>query len=87
MEDYIFSNRRGTVFTFTKDYAAFGLNQPMMYSMIDFDGGGRFVLEVTDCEPDAIDIGMHVEMSLRRKYSDEPRGIYGYYWKAIPIVE
>jgi hydroxymethylglutaryl-CoA synthase len=87
MEDYIFSNRSGTVFSFTKDYAAFGLNQPMIYSMIDFDGGGRFVLEVTDCEPDAIDIGMRVEMSLRRKYSDEPRGIYGYYWKAIPIVE
>jgi 3-hydroxy-3-methylglutaryl CoA synthase len=87
MEDYTFSNRKGKVFSFTKDYAAFGLNQPMIYGMIDFDDGGRFVLEITDCEADAIDIGMCVEMSLRRKYFDEPRGIYGYFWKAIPIVE
>ena len=53
--------------------------------MIDFDGGGRFVLDITDCEPGTLKVGMPVEMTLRRKYFDENRGIHGYFWKAMPV--
>jgi len=86
-EDYCFSDKRAVLFSYTADHTASSVNPPLIYGMIDFDGGGRFVFELTDCEPDAIDIDMRVEMSLRRKYSDEPRGIHGYFWKAIPIIE
>ncbi len=87
MEDYCFSDKRGVVFSYTADHVAASINPPLLYGMIDFDGGGRFVFEITDCERDWLKIGMPVEMSLRRKYLDEPRGIHGYFWKAVPIRE
>lgn len=85
MEDYCFSDKRGVVFSYTADHVASSIDPPLLYGMIDFDGGGRFVFELTDCERDSLKVGMPVEMSLRRKYLDELRGIHGYFWKAIPI--
>jgi 3-hydroxy-3-methylglutaryl CoA synthase/uncharacterized OB-fold protein len=87
MEDYCFSDKRGVVFSYTADHVASSIDPPLLYGMIDFDGGGRFVFELTDCERNSLKIGMPVEMSLRRKYLDELRGIHGYCWKAIPIKE
>jgi len=87
MEDYRFSDKRGVVFSYTADHVASSIDPPLLYGMIDFDGGGRFVFEFTDYERDLLKVGMPVEMSLRRKYFDKPRGIHGYFWKAIPIRE
>jgi hydroxymethylglutaryl-CoA synthase len=79
MEDYCFSDKKGVVFSYTADHVASSIDPPLLYGMIDFDGGGRFVFEITDCEHDSVKVGMPVEMSLRRKYLDEPRGIHGYF--------
>jgi hydroxymethylglutaryl-CoA synthase len=87
MEDYSFSDKRGVLFSYTADHVAASINPPLLYGMIDFEGGGRFVFELTDCEHESLRIGMPVEMSLRRKYFDELRGIHGYFWKATPIRE
>jgi hydroxymethylglutaryl-CoA synthase len=87
MEDYRFSDKRGTLFSYTADHVASSIDPPLLYGMIDFDGGGRFVFEFTDCDRESLKIGMPVEMSLRRKYLDEARGIHGYGWKAVPILE
>ncbi len=84
MEDYRFSDKRGTLFTYTEDHLAFSLNPPQVYGAIDFDGGGRFTLDITDCEPGTLKVGMSMEMTLRRKYLDQARGIHGYFWKATP---
>jgi hydroxymethylglutaryl-CoA synthase len=87
MEDYGFADKRGVIFSYTADHVASSINPPLLYGMIDFDGGGRFVFELTDCDKDSVRIAMPVEMSLRRKYIDELRGIHGYFWKAIPLRE
>ncbi len=87
MEDYRFSDKRGTLFSYTEDHAAASLNPPLIYGTIDFEGGGRFMFDVTDCEPGSLKIGMPLEMGLRRKYFDELRGIHGYFWKAMPARE
>jgi 3-hydroxy-3-methylglutaryl CoA synthase/uncharacterized OB-fold protein len=87
MEDYRFSDKSGILFSYTADHVASFINPPLLYGMLDFEGGARFVFELTDCERDLLKIGMPVEMSLRRKYLDEPRGIHGYFWKAIPRRE
>lgn len=84
MEPYRFVDKPAKLFTFTADHSAETLNPPMVYGLVDFEGGGRFVFEVTDCEPDEVKIGMPLMMSLRRKYEDRQRGFVGYYWKAIP---
>lgn len=87
MEDYCFSDKRGVLFSYTADYVASSIDPPLLFGMVDFDGGGRFVFEFTDCERDILKVGMPVKMVLRKKYTDEPRGIHGYCWKAIPVVD
>jgi hydroxymethylglutaryl-CoA synthase len=87
MEEYRFSDKKGKLFTYTEDYLGFTLNPPALYGMIDFDGGGRFNFEVTDCEAGSLKVGMPVEMSFRRKFVDEKRGTYFYFWKATPVRE
>jgi len=87
MEEYRFSDKKGQLFTYTEDYLGFTLNPPALYGMIDFDGGGRFNFELTDCQPGSLKVGMPVQMSFRRKFVDEKRGTYFYFWKAIPARE
>jgi len=84
MEEYWFANRPARLFTFTVDNSAETLNPPMIYGFVDFEEGGRFVFEITDCEVEEVRIGMPLRMSLRRKYEDRQRGFVGYFWKAIP---
>jgi hydroxymethylglutaryl-CoA synthase len=84
MEDYAFGDKKTSLFSFTIDHASPTINPPLIYGYIDFEGGGRYVFELTDCEASSIKTGMPMKMSFRRKYRDEIRGIVGYYWKAVP---
>lgn len=84
MEDYRFSDKKGSLFTYTGDSLAFSPNPPAIYGMVDFEGGGRYWFDFTDCELDSLKVGMTVEMSFRRKYVDVARGIHGYFWKVVP---
>jgi len=84
MEPYRFSDKKGKVFGFTGDLLAFTPNPPGIYAVIDFDGGGRYWFDVTDCDIESMEIGMPVELTLRRAYVDERGGIVGYFWKAVP---
>ena len=52
--------------------------------MVDFDGGGRFRCELTDCDPGAVSIGTRVQMTFRRLYSAD--GMHNYFWKAKPVA-
>jgi 3-hydroxy-3-methylglutaryl CoA synthase len=84
MESYRFSDKEGTLFTYTGDNLAFSLNPPAMYGIVEFNRGGRYWFDITDAELEELEVGMPVEMSFRRKYMDEKNGISGYFWKAIP---
>ncbi len=83
MKPLPFSGRRGNVATYTLDHLAYTLQPPMVMAMIDFEGGGRVELEVTDCEPDNVDIGMELEMTFRRFWTAD--GVHNYFWKARPV--
>ncbi|NIS71420.1 MAG: short-chain dehydrogenase, partial [Proteobacteria bacterium] len=56
-----------------------------IYGMIQFEGGGRFMADFTDCELDDVRVGQDVKLTFRRRYTDRERGFTGYFWKAIPI--
>lgn len=86
MEPYRFSDRKGKVFSFTGDLLAFTPHPPGIYALVDFDGGGRFWFDVTDCDLDPMTIDMPVALTFRRRYVDEKSGIVGYFWKAVPIL-
>ena len=85
MEDYRFSDKKGVIFTYTGDNLAASIDPPSVYGLVDFDGGGRFWFDFTDCDLDSVRVGMPVEMTFRRRYVDEPSGVHGYSWKATPV--
>ncbi|MDA8274106.1 MAG: OB-fold domain-containing protein [Actinomycetota bacterium] len=72
-----------TVATFTVDRLAYSPSPPVVFAVVDFDGGGRFPVELTDVDPDGVAIGQRVRMTFRRLYSAE--GIHDYFWKATPV--
>jgi len=84
MEDYRFSDKKGLLFTYTEDRLAFSINPPAIYGMVRFEGGGSSLFDLTDCESGGVKVDMPVEMSFRRKFADEARGTYSYFWKAVP---
>ncbi|MFC2060420.1 hydroxymethylglutaryl-CoA synthase family protein [Chloroflexota bacterium] len=85
MESYRFSDKGGHLFTYTEDSLVFNLNPPQIYGMIDFNGGGRYWLDMTDCESGTLKVGIPVDLTFRRKFIDEKRSIYAYSWKAMPV--
>ena len=87
MDDYYFYDKVGRIKSFTGDSLAFCLDPPAKYGLIDFDEGGRLYLDITDCNLEDLKVGTYVKMSLRRRYADKRRGIYAYFWKAVPILE
>ena len=73
----------GTVATFTVDRLAYSPSPPIVFAVVDFDGGGRLPIELTDVAPDEVSIGTRVEMTFRRL--SEADGIVNYFWKARPL--
>jgi hydroxymethylglutaryl-CoA synthase len=82
MEPYPFADRSARIATYALDRLAYSLHPPTVNVVLDFDGGGRFICEMTDCEPDKVAIGDEVEMTFRRLYSAD--GVHNYFWKARP---
>jgi hydroxymethylglutaryl-CoA synthase len=82
MEAYPFADRSGRIATFALDRLAYSLNPPTVNVVIDFEGGGRFLCEMTDCEPERIAIGDEIEMTFRRLFTAD--GVHNYFWKARP---
>jgi uncharacterized OB-fold protein len=74
---------KATVATFTIDRLAFSLSPPTVGVVIDFDGGGRFNSQMTDADPDEVEIGMRVQMTFRRLMTAD--GVHNYFWKATPV--
>ncbi len=82
MEPYQFADRTAKIATYAIDRLAYSLNPPTVNVVADFDGGGRFLCEMTDCEPDKVAIGDEVEMTFRRLFTAD--GVNNYFWKARP---
>ena len=84
MEYYRFSDKKAKLFCYTSDVLAYSVSPPEMYGVLDFEGGGRYAFNITDCGMESLAVDMLLEMSFRRKYVDNVRGIHGYFWKAVP---
>jgi hydroxymethylglutaryl-CoA synthase len=83
MEPVPMADALGTIVTFTVDRMAYSPSPPVVFAVVDFDGGGRFPVELTDVDVDELSIGDRVEMTFRRLYSAD--GIHDYFWKARPV--
>jgi 3-hydroxy-3-methylglutaryl CoA synthase len=87
MEPIRFSDKTGQIASYTGDMLAASLNPPAIYGQVEFEGGGKYMFDITDCKLDELATGTPVAMSFRRKYYDEKRDISGYFWKAVPKKE
>ena len=83
-DDYGFSEREGSVLSWSADFLTYSMDPPNHYGMITFAEGGRFMADITDVEQGQIDTGARVRMSFRVKDRDEKRGFVRYFWKAVP---
>ena len=72
-----------TIATYTIDRMAYSPSPPIVFAVVDFDGGGRFPVELTDVEPDSVEIGDRVTMTFRKLFTAD--GIHDYFWKAKPL--
>ncbi len=84
-EDYEFAQKSAFIKTFTGDLLTVSLDPPAVYGMIQFDDGGRFMADFTDCELAEVWVGQPVRLSFRKRYTDKDRGFSGYFWKAVPL--
>lgn len=75
-------SRTGKVFTYVVDHVADSPDSPVASAVIDLDGGGRVLMELTDCEQDKVEIDMPVELTFRRYH--DGFGMKNYFWKARP---
>jgi 3-hydroxy-3-methylglutaryl CoA synthase len=83
MEPVPLADTQGTVATFTVDRMAYSPSPPIVFAVVDFDGGSRFPVELTDADADSLAIGDRVEMTFRRLFTAD--GIHDYFWKAKPV--
>ncbi|MGD0228833.1 MAG: OB-fold domain-containing protein [Syntrophorhabdales bacterium] len=82
-ESYKFSDKTGRLFTYAVDQLQPTKNPPGLNGIVDFDGGGRMICELTDYDIKKAQVGMPVEMTFRKL--SQGKGIVNYFWKAKPM--
>ena len=83
MEPAPMADTEGTIATFTVDRLAYSPSPPIVFAVVDFDGGGRMPVELTDVDPAEVVVGDRVAMTFRRLHTAD--GIHNYFWKARPV--
>jgi 3-hydroxy-3-methylglutaryl CoA synthase len=82
---YKLAERHAKVLSWSAEYLSFHMSPPNYYGQVDFEGGGRILMEFTDVAKGDIDTATEVEMVFRVKDIDERRGYTRYFWKATPV--
>lgn len=82
-DDYTFSDKKGTVLTWTADHLTFDWSPPAYFGMVEFEGGGKLMMDLTEVEEGSIDSGSRVGMHFRIRQFDSVRGFRKYFWKAV----
>jgi len=77
------ADKQAKLFTFTVDFLNADPDPPTVMTVVDFEGGGRAYLMMTDRDPAEVKIDQAVEMTFRRLY--EAEGFANYYWKCRPL--
>jgi uncharacterized OB-fold protein len=83
MEDAPMADVLGTIATFTIDRLAYSPSPPIVFAVVDFDGGGRLPVELCDIDIEEVKIGRRVRMTFRRLFTVDD--IPNYFWKATLV--
>ena len=72
--------------SWSADTLTFSLDPPAYYGLIDFEEGGRLLMDFTNIGPGGIEVGEAMRMVFRVKDIDSVRGFARYFWKATPTI-
>jgi 3-hydroxy-3-methylglutaryl CoA synthase len=86
-EPHPFAEKTGRVNSFTADRLTYSPDPPACYGMVQFEEGGRWMMDFTDVDADKLAVGMRMRMMFRVKDVDTQRGFRRYFWKAAPIED
>ncbi|MEY2403450.1 MAG: hydroxymethylglutaryl-CoA synthase [Acidimicrobiaceae bacterium] len=75
----------GTIVTYTVDHLVYSESPPVIFAIVDFDGGGRLPIEMTDVAEADVAAGVRVEMTFRKLFTSDD--IHNYFWKARLLKE
>ncbi|MEZ2294949.1 3-oxoacyl-[acyl-carrier-protein] synthase III C-terminal domain-containing protein [Variovorax sp. RCC_210] len=73
------------VMSHTTDFLGYTPDPPFQFGHIDFEGGGRVLMEFTDTDVGELEVGLPLRMVYRVKEFDHQRGFRRYFWKATPV--
>ena len=79
------ADRPARVLSHTSDFLAYTPAPPFQFGHVDFEGGGRVLMEFTDTDVDELRVGLPLRMVYRIKDLDATRGFRRYFWKATPV--
>jgi 3-hydroxy-3-methylglutaryl CoA synthase/uncharacterized OB-fold protein len=77
------SDVQGTIALLTIDRIAYSPSPPIAFAVVDWDGGGRLPVELTDVDASELKMGDRVEMTFRKLFTADE--IHNYFWKARPV--
>ncbi len=82
-EEVRLSDRKGKLFNFCKDNLALSGDPPTILTQVHLDGDVRVYCQMTDRDPDEVEVGMPQEMTFRKMH--EAGGYPNYFWKSRPV--
>jgi len=85
-DPYPFADQRARIKSYTADRLTYSPDPPACYGMVEFEEGGRVMIDFTDIDAEALKVGQPMQMMFRIKDIDQSRGFRRYYWKAAPVA-
>ena len=85
-EPHAFADMGARIKSYTADRLTYSPDPPACYGMIEFEEGGRVMIDFTDIDAEALKVGQPMQMMFRIKDIDTSRGFRRYYWKAAPVA-
>ena len=82
MEPYRFFDKPATIRTFTIDGLSVSLDSPNVLVVIEFEGGGKMMTYLVECDKTKVHVGMKVRPSFRKMFKEN--GVSTYFWKVVP---
>lgn len=79
----------GEIYSYTTVYnapAGFEFNAPYVMAIVKLDEGPMLTAQLTDCDPQDVQIGMPVEMVTRKLRTDGDEGMIVYGYKFRPVM-
>jgi 3-hydroxy-3-methylglutaryl CoA synthase len=81
-----FANMSARLNSYTADRLTYSPSPPAYYGMVQFDQGGRAMMDFTDVDAAReLSVGCGLRMMFRIKDIDARRGFRRYFWKAAPV--